>query len=156
METLAPVFHVVAVDTPGYGGSDLLPIPVTQLSDYLAPLYALPQTVAGPQCLLYGSATGAQLGIAFANRHSGAVKHLLLDNAAHFDDAERRHILARYFPDLSPRSDGAHLLTAWRMAARMAQFFPWFEDNEAHRAPGNPADLAARYAATALHLLSSR
>ena len=133
METLAPYFHVVAVDTPGYGGSDPLPTPVTQLSDYVAPLHALLQAVAGPQCLLYGSATGAQLGIAFANRHPGAVKHLLLDNAAHFDDAERAHILARYFPDLSPRSDGAHLLTAWRMAAQMAQFFPWFEDNEAHR-----------------------
>ena len=82
METLAPVFHVVAVDTPGYGGSDPLPIPVTQLSDYLAPLCALLQTVAGPQCLLYGSATGAQLGIAFANRHPGAVKHLLLSTCS--------------------------------------------------------------------------
>lgn len=137
MTLLAPHFHVLALDTPGYGGSDPLPTPspnsVTPLADYLAPLHDWLQTVAGPQCLLYGSATGAQLGIAFANRHPGAVKHLMLDNAAHFDDAERAHILAHYFPDLSPRSDGSHLLTAWRMAAQMAQFFPWFEDNEAHR-----------------------
>ena len=58
MKLLAPYFHVVAVDTPGYGGSDPLPNPVTQMSDYLTPLHALLQTVAGPQCLLYGSATG--------------------------------------------------------------------------------------------------
>jgi len=140
MQVLAPHFRVVAVDTPGYGGSDPLPVPPSGLQDYLGPLRELLLAVAGPRFFLYGSATGAQLAIAYALRHAADVQHLLLDNAAHFDDSERQPMLLRYFPDLTPQADGAHLLKAWAMCAQMAEFFPWYENNEAHRvAPGPPS-----------------
>lgn len=126
--------HVVAVDTPGYGGSDPLPRPPSHLGDYVGPLRTLLLQVLpeGP-FLIYGSATGAQLGIAYANQFPGDVAHLVLDNAAHFDDDERRAILAHYFPDLTPRADGSHLMALWRMCAQMGEYFPWFEANESHR-----------------------
>ena len=133
MPALAQHGRVLAIDTPGYGGSDPLPVPPTSMADYVAPLHALLSELAGRHCVVYGSATGAQLAIAYALRHPQAVAHLVLDNAAHFDDAERAAILARYFPDLSPRDDGGHLLDAWRTVAQMAQFFPWFMADEAHR-----------------------
>ena len=140
MAALAPQGRVLAIDTPGYGGSDALPSPPSTMADYAAPLHALLQAVAGPRCLVYGSATGAQLAIAYAKLHPQAVVHLVLDNAAHFDDPEREAIVARYFPDLSPRDDGSHLLDAWRMVARMAEYFPWFMADEAHRiSPRRPA-----------------
>jgi len=133
MPALAAQGRVLAIDTPGYGGSDWLTSPPDSMADYVEPLHALLKEVAGPRCLIYGSATGAQLGIAYAKRHPHAVAHLMLDNAAHFDDTEREAIVARYFPDLTPREDGGHLLTAWRMVAQMAEFFPWFMADEAHR-----------------------
>lgn len=147
MAMLAPHLHVIAVDTPGYGGSDALPTPPKQMADYVAPLHAMLSAVAGPRFMLYGSATGAQLGIAYALRHANCVAHLLLDNAAHFDDAERAHMLARYFPDLNPRSDTSHLQAAWQMCAGMLEFFPWFEANEAHRIAPQPPTAAAVHAA---------
>jgi pimeloyl-ACP methyl ester carboxylesterase len=133
MPALAARGRVLAIDTPGYGGSDALPTPPMSMADYVAPLHALLAEVAAPRCVIYGSATGAQLAIAYALRHPGSVAHLVLDNAAHFDDAERAVLLERYFPDLSPRADGSHLLDAWRMVEQMAQFFPWFAADEAHR-----------------------
>ena len=174
MHTLAPHFHVLAIDTPGYGGSSPLPQPPRSLADYTAPLHALLQGLqqqmhqelqsdpTAPGFLLYGSATGAQLGIAYARAYPQQVRHLLLDNAAHFDDGERARILAHYFPDLSPRDDGSHLQAVWRMAAQMLQFFPWFETDEAHRvsqhisqhiSPRTPT--AAEVHATAMEILAA-
>jgi pimeloyl-ACP methyl ester carboxylesterase len=133
MPALAASGRVLAIDTPGYGGSDPLPAPPNTMADYVAPLHALLSEVAGPRCVVYGSATGAQLAIAYARQHPQAVQHLVLDNAAHFDDDERAAIVARYFPDLTPRADGSHLLAAWQMVAQMAEYFPWFMADEAHR-----------------------
>ena len=146
MPMLAPQGRVLAIDTPGYGGSDALPSPPTSMADYVAPLHALLQAVAGPHCVIYGSATGAQLAIAYATQHPQAVVHLMLDNAAHFNDAQRAAILARYFPDVTPRGDGSHLMAAWQMVAQMAEFFPWFMADEAHRVGTRQATAAEVHA----------
>lgn len=143
MRTLAAHVRVLALDTPGFGGSDALSTPPDNLSDYIAPLHQLLQEVAGPRCVIYGSAIGAQLGMAYALAHPQAVVHLMLDNAGHFDDDECAHILARYFPDLMPRANGSHLATAWQMCAQMTEFFPWYETDEAHRIAPLPAPAAA-------------
>ena len=143
LPALAEHGPVFAIDTPGYGGSDPLPSAPLSLADYVAPLHALLQHIAAPRALLYGSATGAQIGIAYALRQPRAVAHLVLDNAAHFTPAQRAALLAGYFPDLTPRADGGHLITAWRLAAGMQEFFPWFEANEAHRVAASPAPAAA-------------
>ena len=161
MAVLGAHCRVLAVDTPGYGGSDALPLPLpgadnaasvdatTTMADYAAPLHDLLQAVAGPRCVVYGSATGAQLGIALALAQPQAVAHLVLDNAAHFDDDERTRILARYFPDLTPCADGSHLARAWQMCAQMAEFFPWFDTDAAHRVAPGPAPAAAVQAGVA-------
>ena len=139
MGALATQFHVLAIDTPGYGGSDPLPAPPTRLADYLPPLRALLHDVAGPRFALYGSATGAQIAIAYGLAHPGEVQHLFLDNAAHFEPAEHDQIVSRYFPDLSPRADGSHLLTAWQLCQATGTWFPWFMQVDAHRfRPGTP------------------
>jgi pimeloyl-ACP methyl ester carboxylesterase len=151
MQMLAPDFRVFAIDTPGYGASDPLPTPPAVMADYVPVLHQLLAAVAGPHFMLYGSATGAQLALAYAQLHGPSIGHLLLDNAAHFDDDERQHILAHYFPDLSPQADGSHLATAWRMALQQQNFFPWFATDAAHRISSAAPDLlAAQVAMTEL------
>ncbi len=143
--------RVVALDTPGYGGSEALPAPPQSLADYVPPLHGLVlqlrQEASAAPVLIYGSATGAQLGIAYALRQPQDVAHLVIDNAAHFDNAERDAIVARYFPDLTPRADGSHLAAAWQMCAQMQEFFPWFMADEAHRIAPGPAAPAVVHAA---------
>jgi pimeloyl-ACP methyl ester carboxylesterase len=157
MAELARHFFVLAPDTPGYGASDPLPQPATQLKDYLLPLRTWCRAVLGEvRPLVYGSATGAQLGIAWALAARRDIDHLVLDNAAHFEPEERAALLARYFPDFSPRLDGSHVQAAWQMALHMHQYFPWYAADEAHRVgpvPG-PAAAAAVHA-TAMELLAS-
>lgn len=147
MRELGQHMPVLAIDLPGYGGSDPLSAPPTQMSDYAGPLHELLLQIAGPRCRVYGSATGAQLGIALALAHPEQVAHLVIDNAAHFDDAEREAIIEQYFPDQSPRADGSHLLAAWRQSAQMQEFFPWFAADEAHRIAPAPPTAEATQAA---------
>lgn len=133
MRHLAAQFRVLAVDTPGYGGSDALPTPATHLADYVPPLNALLRDVAGPRFLLYGSATGAQIAIAYSLVHPADVQHLFVDNAAHFTPDEHADIVSHYFSDLTPRADGSHLQTAWQLCQAMATYFPWYLQDDAHR-----------------------
>ncbi|MBL8327895.1 MAG: alpha/beta hydrolase [Rubrivivax sp.] len=155
MPMLAAHFRVLALDTPGYGQSDALPQPPASVADYLPVLQAWAEAVAGAQPLtLYGSATGAQLAIAWANSQPQRIRRLFLDNAAHFDDAECEALLARYFVDLPPQADGSHLQQAWQMAAQQLQFFPWFAADEAHRV-GPPDPPPAAVQATLMDLLST-
>jgi pimeloyl-ACP methyl ester carboxylesterase len=125
--------HVIALDTPGYGLSEPLATPAESIADYLPTLRSFFQQVAGSRIKLYGSATGAQLALGYANAYANDVAHLLLDNAAHFEDAERDAILKKYFVDLTPQVDGSHLTRLWQMCRQSLQYFPWYETNDAHR-----------------------
>ena len=158
MAQLAPHFHVLAPDTPGYGQTPALADRPRTMADYVGPLHnflnEMTDELTDAPPMIYGSATGAQLGIAYANTHPQALRHLLIDNAAHFSEAERQHILARYFPDLTPQADGSHLQSAWLMCVQQAQFFPWFDADEAHRfSPRVP--LAAEVQASLAELLAA-
>ncbi len=134
--TLSADVWLVAPDTPGYGLSDQLPTPPTSLSDYLPPLLELLDQLNLMRVKVYGSATGAQLGIELAKAAPDRVDTLIIDNAAHFSDGERQDILGEYFPDLSPKPDGSHLSTLWRMARNSMMYFPWHDERpEAQFAP---------------------
>ena len=133
MELLQPYFNIVAPDTPGYGLSDGLAETPTNLYSYLPALRTFLNQIGVRQFTLYGSATGAQMGIAYALTYPEDIQKLYLDNAADFSDEIRNQILERYFPSLAPQADGSHLQDAWRMAGQAFQFFPWFENNPAHR-----------------------
>jgi len=135
MELLSPYFTVIAPDTPGYGLTDALPTQPDTLGDYLPYFKKFFQQIAqsnAPFCV-YGTATGAQLGIAYAYTYPDDVQHLYLDNAAHFEDATRDEIIQHYFPDFTPQADGGHLQQVWKMASSFFNYFPWFKNDEAHR-----------------------
>ena len=135
MELLSPYFTVIAPDTPGYGLSDALPNQPNALGDYLPYFKKFFDQIApsATPFTIYGTATGAQLGIAYAYTYPDEVGHLYLDNAAHFEDAARDEIIQHYFPDLSPQADGSHLQQVWKMASGFFNYFPWFKNDEAHR-----------------------
>ncbi len=147
MAALPEGVRAIAPDTPGYGASDPLREPSEDLSGYAAWLKEFIAALGFERAGVYGSSTGAQIAIEFARAWPEAGQFLVLDNAAHFTGAERERILARYFPDLSPREDGGHLQQAWEMVGATWQWFPWFERDEAHRvAPAGAAPLAMRQA----------
>jgi len=137
MEPLINLFEgmamVYAPDTPGYGASDPLPEPGDDLEGYVDWLRHFILSLGLGSAGIYGSATGAQIAIQFARSFPEMTDYLVLDNAVHFTDEDRVEIADKYFPDMTPRADGAHLQTAWGMSSRLYQYFPWFEDSDENR-----------------------
>lgn len=133
MELLGSHFHVIAPDTPGYGQSAALtPAPET-IEEYIPFLEKLVAHLEAERIFLYGTATGAQLAIAYASKHPKNVVHLFLDNVAHFEDDFRNQLLQQYFISLEPVADGSHLVRLQQMVERSCLFFPWFSSKETDR-----------------------
>jgi pimeloyl-ACP methyl ester carboxylesterase len=132
---LAPNFTAIALDTPGYGLSDALPgAPAAPaLEAYLPPLRMFLDALGLARVALYGNATGAEIAQLFAHAHPERVALCMLDTAGHKEDAALDAMLDGYFPDVTPRRDGGHLLTHWDMVRSLSLFSPWHARDAAHR-----------------------
>ncbi|MBX9733952.1 MAG: alpha/beta hydrolase [Chitinophagaceae bacterium] len=130
---LSDSFTVIAPDTPGYGLSEPTGKTISSVYDYNGFIYALHQQITEEPIYLYGTASGAQLALAYAITHPQKVKLLYLDNAAHFDSAAREELLKKHFIDISPKEDGSHLTALWQMLADACLYFPWYDKSEENR-----------------------
>ena len=135
---LAPHFRVVMPDLFGYGQSDALPIPVNSLYDYLPYLKEAFDKLGLENFVIYGTATGAQLGIAYAKTYPDDVSALFLDNAAEFSDDQREIFLEKYFVDATPKADGQHLENLWDHLKKSLYYFPWYSEKEADKIRHSP------------------
>jgi pimeloyl-ACP methyl ester carboxylesterase len=142
---LATHYEIILPDLFGYGQSDSLPVEISSIYAYLPYLRKAFQKMGLSKFGLYGSATGAQLAIAYALTYPEDVTYLFLDNAAHFSDTERAHILSKYFIDMTPQYDGSHFALLWQHLTDSLQFFPWFDKREETRilVPNLPKDILA-------------
>ena len=130
---LSEDFTVIAPDTPGYGLSDAFFEELDSLYDYVPVFRQFFKTLGLEKFALYGTATGAQLAIAYAISHPEDISHLFLDNAAHFKDEQRDAIVSNYFPDFTPHQDGSHLNKIWYLIRQMFLFFPWCDPKSENR-----------------------
>jgi pimeloyl-ACP methyl ester carboxylesterase len=89
------------------------------------------------QVILYGTATGCQLAIAFALAYPEKVALLVGENACHFEDHEREELYKNYFPNLEPRPDGSHLPKIWEMCRKTSIGFPWTSVPDGEPLPPN-------------------
>jgi pimeloyl-ACP methyl ester carboxylesterase len=78
LDALAPRFHVVAWDAPGYGESDRLPENAPATRDYADSLAGLLDALGIPRTLLVGSSFGALIAGAFAAARPDRVVGLVL------------------------------------------------------------------------------
>ena len=133
MQRLARRATLIAPDTPGFGASDPLPGPISDLAPCVRAMEALRAALGLEQVGVYGSATGAQIAVEWAKAAPGALSGVMLDNAATFDAAERMRIVDGYLPDVRPDADGGHLARVWRASHDATLFFPWQRPEPAHR-----------------------
>lgn len=79
--TLASKYRVIAIDLPGFGLSDNLPIYDVSLSSYIIFLTALLKTMKINKASLVGHSFGGTLCILFCNKYGDLVKKLILVSA---------------------------------------------------------------------------
>jgi pimeloyl-ACP methyl ester carboxylesterase len=127
---LSESFQVIIPDLPGYGFSEAIPQKVNNLYEVIPYLKAFLEVLFINKISIYGTATGAQLGIAFALTHPEMVNKLYLDNPAHFSEEEYQQISEKYFVSLAPKTDGSHLIDLWNHVKDSMKYFPWYDHSE--------------------------
>lgn len=134
-------FTCIALDTPGYGLSDDSVTKKEDLWGYADTVCHVLDTFHLESAVIYGAATGAQIGTQFARRFPNRTQLLMLDGAGHFTNEERDSFSDGYFFNLTPRRDGTHLLAAWDASRHLSVFFPWMSNLLEDRIPYGPAPI---------------
>lgn len=105
---VAAGFQIIAVDTPGFGFSDL-PAEQPTIEGYADNLPYVLDALGLDKAAVAGSHTGASIGAAFAHRHQARTTCLILDGSPLYTEDERRERLSRPHWDQTPKRDGSHL-----------------------------------------------
>jgi pimeloyl-ACP methyl ester carboxylesterase len=132
-ERLARHFSVHAVDSPGFGLSDSLPAGVESVAQ-LADAYRDLMDVLGlTNALVYGTHSGAAIGLELAYRHPERIPGFVLDGVPAFTPEEQRPLLAPdYLAALEPEALGGHYTRAWTRFRDQFVWFPWYQRDPAH------------------------
>lgn len=146
-ERLARSYSVYAVDTPGFGASEPLPGDALTVA-HLADAYCGILDTLGLACVsVYGTHTGAAIGLELARRHPSRVCGFVLEGVPAFTLVEQEPLLApEYMVHLEPDVLGGHYARAWTRFHDQFLWFPWYQ-----RVPGhlNEADAGS---AAEIHL----
>ena len=134
LEQLAETFTVIALDTPGYGGSDRLPAPEEpEIRDYAASVVETVDALGLERFGVYGTHTGALLALEVACLLPDRVGAAVLDGLPLFTDDEREEFLARFNPPYPPAISGSHLVELWSRFRDQSVYFPWYRRESSTR-----------------------
>lgn len=114
MLRLADRFHLLAPDTPGFGGSDRLPAGIA--ADIPAFASAITEWLAHvgvARCGMFGHHTGAAIAAEIASREPGLVAALALSGPTLLSE-EQKLALPAMATHLPPVADGSHLTDMWQ------------------------------------------
>lgn len=120
---LAAACRPVAIDTPGFGGSDAPPRE-WEVADYVAMVGAIADRFGARRFHLFGRATGAVFAFAAALAMPQRIASLTLHGMPVYTDAERTERLAGFAPPYRLADDGAHLAWIW---SRIRGEYPWID-----------------------------
>ena len=118
-------FLALALDIPGLGRSDPLPLPRPEVEDLADGLLDTLDALGLGRVALYGSHTGALVCADLAARQPNRVSAVLIDGYPVYSADERARRTANYFPPYDIRWDGSHLLWLWCRYREQYLFWPW-------------------------------
>ena len=114
-------FRVVAIDTPGFGQSDL-PAETWEVDDYGRLAGYVADSLNSPKFYLFGRATGAVFAFAASLLFSERVDKLVLHGMPVYTQNERESRLASFAPPYVINDDGSHFDWIW---SRIHSEYPW-------------------------------
>jgi pimeloyl-ACP methyl ester carboxylesterase len=130
---LAAHYCVYAPDSPGFGLSDGLPedpLSVAHLADAYC---ALMDRIGLQSAMVYGTHSGAAIGLELARRHPERVSAFVLEGVPAFTLEEQRPLLSpEYLLEFEPELLGGHYSRTWTRFHDQFIWFPWYQRLPAH------------------------
>ena len=134
IEELADTFTVIALDTPGYGSSNPLPVPEQpDIRDYATAAVETLDALGLGRFAVYGAHTGALIALEVACMQPDRVAATVLDGLPLFSDEERDEFLAHYIPAYKPNMSGTHLVDLWARCRDQHLYYPWYRRESSTR-----------------------
>ena len=130
-------FTCIALDTPGFGGSDPLPGDVLTVADLAGATAEAMAALGLPACRVYGTHTGAAIGVELGAGWPERVSGLVLEGLPMFTEAETKVLFEGYFARMVPDPLAGHLTRTWM---RFRDQFTWFPWTARHVSRLNPVD----------------
>lgn len=138
METQLTVYGAVglaiALDTPGYGCSDPLPLMSPTITDYAHSLSETLDALKIEKAAFFSRHTGVSIAIEFSLMSPERVSGLICDGLPIYTDDLKAEYLARYIEPIASRWDAAHLVSLWFRFREQHVFWPWFKQQPQARA----------------------
>jgi len=118
-------FTCIALDTPGFGGSDPLPGEVLTVKDLARATAAAMAALGLPPARVYGTHTGAAIGAELGAGWPEQVSGLVLEGLPIFTQDEIKVLFDGYFAPMIPSPLGGQLIETWIRFRDQFTWFPW-------------------------------
>ncbi len=135
---LARDFTVFALDSPGFGQSDPLPITRPTIQDFADAIVASLRALGVTRAPVYGTHTGAGIAIAIAKRHPDFATGAVLDGYPIFTTQEADEFAYLYLKLFEPDWEGQHVARLWSRVRDQYTFFPWYALGRGSRIERDP------------------
>ncbi len=132
MQALAHRYTVHALDTPGYGLSDPLPIADPSIGDFAHALEEALDALGLGAAPLYATHTSAKIAIEHAAL-TNKPRKLVLDGLSIPDKLADADFIQAYMRPFQVDPTGAYLAAEWQRTRDMLRWFPWFAPSAATR-----------------------
>jgi pimeloyl-ACP methyl ester carboxylesterase len=126
---------VLALDLPGHGESDPLPLNPQDHATWMRAVCHVLDHLGVKQVHLWGHQGGAALACAMAVQCPERVTSVTLDAPLWTDAPMREQMLRQGIPDVNPSWEGAHWLRAWHHTRDAELWWPWFDRRVVQRKP---------------------
>ena len=146
---------VLALDLPGHGESDALPLGAEFLPASVAAIAAVLDACGIDALDSWGQGAGATVLVAFSQSYPRRVNRMVLNGLQHLSAAMCTELAERFAPRIKPLWYGGHLLEYWHVARNQHLFWPWYEQTDAAALSGDPHVEAHDLHARTLALMQS-
>ena len=126
LSSLARNRPVYAMDLPGNGDSDPLPMARPSIEDYAKSVFCAAQQLGLRQFDLYGQGSGASVAVEVAIASPELVRSLILERVMLFGPEERDELIAHLTPPIEISWDGSHFYRTWLMLRDQLLYWPWY------------------------------
>jgi len=135
---LARDFTVFALDSPGFGQSDPLPMARPNIQDFADAIVASLRALGVVRAPVYGTHTGAGIAISIAKRHPDFATSAVLDGYPTFTLEEADAYAYQYLKLFEPDWEGQHVARLWSRVRDQYTFFPWYALGRGSRIERDP------------------
>ena len=124
--------YCIAADTLGFGESDPPLAEKPDLEYYADSVARILDRLKIHKVDMFGSHTGANIGLEFAIKHPDRVRRLIFDGVALFEPQLAADMLKNYAPEITPQPNGEHFIWAWNFIKDMGVYFPHYKRDKEH------------------------